>query len=85
LSDFVDRISKLSPKRLALVAIELNARLERIERRLADPIAVVGIGCRFPGGVDGADALWQFLRDGGNAITEVPASRWAANALRSES
>lgn len=79
MSDFVDRISKLSPKRLALVAIELNARLERIERRLADPIAVVGIGCRFPGGVDGADALWQFLRDGGNAITEVPASRWSAN------
>ena len=42
-----------------------------------EPIAVVGLGCRFPGDIDSPDALWQFLIDGGNAVTQVPADRWA--------
>lgn len=41
-----------------------------------EPIAVVGLGCRFPGGISGPDALWRFLLDGGNAVTQVPAERW---------
>ncbi|GCE31286.1 hypothetical protein KDA_67700 [Dictyobacter alpinus] len=45
-----------------------------------ESIAVIGIGCRFPGGVTNPDAFWQFLRDGGNGITEVPASRWDVDA-----
>lgn len=42
-----------------------------------EPIAVIGLGCRFPGDINSPDALWQFLIDGGNAVTEVPAGRWA--------
>ncbi|MGV0700845.1 SDR family NAD(P)-dependent oxidoreductase [Mycolicibacter sinensis] len=42
-----------------------------------EPIAVIGLGCRFPGDINSPDALWQFLIDGGNAVTEVPADRWA--------
>lgn len=42
-----------------------------------EPIAVIGLGCRFPGDINSPDALWQFLIDGGNAVTEVPAERWA--------
>jgi myxalamid-type polyketide synthase MxaB len=38
-------------------------------------IAIVGIGCRFPG-ADHPEAFWQLLRDGVDAITEVPPSRW---------
>jgi acyl transferase domain-containing protein/acyl-CoA synthetase (AMP-forming)/AMP-acid ligase II/acyl carrier protein len=41
-----------------------------------EPIAIVGIGCRFPGGVDGPDSFWQLLMDGRDAITEVPPERW---------
>jgi len=41
------------------------------------PIAVVGVGCRFPGEINGADSLWQFLSDGRSAVTEVPSDRWA--------
>ncbi|MGV0627800.1 SDR family NAD(P)-dependent oxidoreductase, partial [Mycolicibacter minnesotensis] len=41
-----------------------------------EPIAVVGLGCRFPGDINSPEALWQFLGDGGNAVTEVPADRW---------
>ena len=40
-----------------------------------EPIAIVGIGCRFPG-ADNPKAFWQLLRNGIDAITEVPKSRW---------
>jgi len=40
------------------------------------PIAIIGMGCRFPGGADSPEAFWELLRDGVDAITEVPADRW---------
>lgn len=43
-----------------------------------DPIAIVGIGCRFAGGIDSPDALWDALETGRNAIREVPTDRWDA-------
>ncbi|MGV0625812.1 type I polyketide synthase [Mycolicibacter minnesotensis] len=46
----------------------------------AEPIAVVGIGCRFPGGVSGPDSYWDLLEAGRDAITEIPADRWDADA-----
>lgn len=46
----------------------------------AEPIAVIGLSCRFPGAAD-ADAFWRLLADGGDAITEVPRDRWDADAL----
>ncbi|AKT41310.1 type I polyketide synthase [Chondromyces crocatus] len=48
----------------------------RIQAASDDPIAIVGVGCRFPGGADGPDAFWQVLRDGLDAIVEVPKERW---------
>ncbi|TDP93018.1 beta-ketoacyl synthase N-terminal-like domain-containing protein [Labedaea rhizosphaerae] len=44
-----------------------------------DDIAIVGIGCRVPG-ADSPDELWQLLRSGADAVREVPATRWAAQA-----
>ncbi len=41
-----------------------------------EPIAVIGIGCRFAGGVDGPDALWQLLEEKRDGIISVPADRW---------
>jgi len=46
-------------------------------RPLDEPIAVIGLGCRFPGDISSPDELWQFLSDGRSAVTEVPADRWA--------
>jgi acyl transferase domain-containing protein/NADPH:quinone reductase-like Zn-dependent oxidoreductase/SAM-dependent methyltransferase/acyl carrier protein len=40
-----------------------------------EPIALVGIGCRFPGGADNPSLFWRLLRDGVDAITEIPAER----------
>ncbi len=47
----------------------------------AEPVAVVGIGCRFPGGVVGPQGYWAFLAGGGDAISEVPSDRWDAEAF----
>ncbi|MBO0882242.1 MAG: polyketide synthase, partial [Mycobacterium sp.] len=43
---------------------------------LDEPIAVIGIGCRFPGGISGPEALWQFLCDRRSSIGTVPPERW---------
>ena len=40
----------------------------------AEPIAVIGAGCRLPGGTDSPAALWQLLMDGRDAVTEGPSS-----------
>ncbi len=42
------------------------------------PIAIVGLGCRFPGGANDPDAFWRLLRDGQDAVTQIPARRWSA-------
>ena len=42
----------------------------------AEPIAVVGIGCRFPGGVNDIDSFWRLLVEGREAVTDVPPDRW---------
>ncbi len=41
-----------------------------------DPIAVIGLGCRFPGDINGPESLWQFLSEGRSAVAEVPPDRW---------
>lgn len=40
-----------------------------------EPIAIIGIGCRFPK-ADSPEHFWRLLLDGGDAITEIPSSRW---------
>ncbi len=83
MKDFLERIANLSPQRLALLAAQLNEQLEARERCDRVPIAIVGIGCRFPGGVHSAEQFWQLLRSGTDAISEVPATRWNIDALYS--
>ncbi|WP_324787953.1 SDR family NAD(P)-dependent oxidoreductase [Streptomyces sp. H51] len=50
----------------------------------AEPVAVIGIGCRFPGGADGPKTFWQLLREGRDAITEVPEERWRSEDFTAE-
>ncbi len=41
-----------------------------------EPIAITGIGCRYPGGVTDAASFWRLLMGGVDAITEIPSDRW---------
>jgi phthiocerol/phenolphthiocerol synthesis type-I polyketide synthase A len=43
---------------------------------LDEPIAVIGLGCRFPGDISGPEAFWKFLCEGRSAVGEVPPDRW---------
>ncbi len=81
MSDFLERIAKLPPKRLALLAAELQERLERVERAQTAPIAIVGTACRFPGGADDPERFWRLLQDGVDAVTTVPAERFDVEAV----
>jgi phthiocerol/phenolphthiocerol synthesis type-I polyketide synthase A len=53
------------------------AALKRPGRNsLDEPIAVIGMGCRFPNGISGPDALWDFLCERRSSIGKVPDERW---------
>ena len=43
------------------------------------PVAVIGMGCRLPGGIDSPDMLWESLVRGDDLVTEIPADRWDAD------
>lgn len=45
------------------------------------PIAITGIGCRFPGGVEDPEAFWDLMMRGIDAVTEIPPDRWPADLL----
>ena len=80
MTDFLTRISNLSPKKLALLANNLQERLEAIEKDKRDPIAIIGVGCRFPG-AGSPEEFWRLLRDGVDAISEVPRDRWDVDSV----
>src|SRR6266511_1278138 len=46
-----------------------------------DRIAIVGMGCLFPGGIDSPNSLWEFLCRGGDAVVDVPPDRWNVEAV----
>ncbi|WP_197041558.1 type I polyketide synthase, partial [Chondromyces apiculatus] len=46
-----------------------------------EPVAIIGFGCRYPGGVRNAETFWTLLEQGVDAIREVPRERWDIDAL----
>ncbi|MDI4656772.1 type I polyketide synthase [Xanthobacter autotrophicus] len=65
----------------ALCAIrDLRARVDLLERRQSEPVAIVGMGCRFPGAADLA-AFWDLLVRGEDPLGPVPQDRWNIDSL----
>ncbi len=78
MSNISQRFAHLSPVKQAFLALEdLRSQLTALEQARHEPIAIVGMGCRFPGGANDPEAFWQLLHDGGDAMQAVPPSRWA--------
>lgn len=64
----------------ALVEIkDLKSQLNASKNQLAEPIAIIGASCRFPGGANDLESFWELLVNGKDAIVEVPAERWLAD------
>ncbi|MGF1512622.1 MAG: beta-ketoacyl synthase N-terminal-like domain-containing protein [Elainellaceae cyanobacterium] len=67
----------LSPTKRALLALnQLQAKLDALEAAQHEPIAIIGMSCRFPGNVETPDAFRKLLDQQADAITEVPSDRW---------
>jgi phthiocerol/phenolphthiocerol synthesis type-I polyketide synthase D len=68
----------------AMTAEQRGALAEQFDKAAriagAEPIAVIGIGCRLPGGISGPEQYWEFLDEGRDGVTVVPADRWDAEA-----
>ncbi|MEO1337726.1 MAG: polyketide synthase, partial [Myxococcota bacterium] len=52
-------------------------------RSSSEPLAIVGMGCRFPGNADSPERFWQMLCGGVDAICDVPADRWDVRRFHS--
>jgi acyl transferase domain-containing protein len=64
----------VSAIKLALLAKQTRLQAGQLLR--SDPIAVIGIGCRVPGGATSANEMWRLLESGAQTTREVPADRW---------
>lgn len=72
--------TELSPLQRAVIALkEMRAKLDAVEHAQTEPIAIIGMSCRFPQ-ADTPEAFWQLLRDGVDAVTEIPKERWDIEA-----
>ena len=70
-------------KRVTTDLRRTRAELTRLRERDSEPIAIVGMGCRLPGGVNGPEELWDLLEQGADAIGDLPEDRgWDVEDMR---
>src|SRR4051794_20569226 len=74
-------LAGLAPLDRAAFAIRgLEAQLQALERERSEPIAIIGMACRFPAGAHDVDRFWELLRSGLDANRDIPAGRFDVNA-----
>ena len=69
-------------KRTAADLRQVRRRLHEVEAQAREPVAIVGMSCRFPGGVTDTDGMWELVSGGVDAISELPRDRlWDLDGL----
>lgn len=78
----MEELENLSALQRSVLAMkELRARLDALESLRNEPVAIIGIACRFPGGAENTELFWNALRDGRDLVSEVPPERWNATTI----
>jgi acyl transferase domain-containing protein/NADPH:quinone reductase-like Zn-dependent oxidoreductase/NAD(P)-dependent dehydrogenase (short-subunit alcohol dehydrogenase family)/acyl carrier protein len=72
----------LSGAKIALAARQFRENTPDIELSAAEPLAIIGIGCRFAGGVTDSETLWNLLKSGRNVTSNMPFDRLSNHDLR---
>ncbi|WP_394827356.1 type I polyketide synthase [Pendulispora albinea] len=78
MDEMTQRLSELPAIKLAFAAKQLRDKQRVIQ---AEPIAIIGLSCRFPGDAASPEGFWELLRQGRDTLERVPAERWDADAL----
>ncbi len=82
MSDLASRLENMSPLQKAVYALrETQSRLESLQRRGHEPVAIIGMSCRFPGDIKSPDDYWKLLVSNQEAIGEIPPERWDSDAF----
>lgn len=71
----------LSPLKRAFLAMEaMQEKIDALEQQRPQPVAIIGMACRFPGGADTPEAFWRNLKNGVHSVSQIPADRWDVDA-----
>jgi len=74
--------AQVEAQRQALTAIrKLRAKIDELQRAKTEPIAIVGLSCRFPGGVTDGESYWKLLVERRDAVHPIPPERYDVEAL----
>jgi acyl transferase domain-containing protein/NADPH:quinone reductase-like Zn-dependent oxidoreductase/NAD(P)-dependent dehydrogenase (short-subunit alcohol dehydrogenase family)/acyl carrier protein len=78
-SQNIDRRELLKQAYLKIQALQKQLE-EKNQSSFSEPIAVIGMGCRFPAGANDAYSFWNILKNGTDTVSEIPPERWDMDA-----
>jgi acyl transferase domain-containing protein len=78
--------SQLTSVKQALLALQAaRKKIDALEKQQTEPIAIIGMGCRFPGDISTPQEFWELLSSGKDTTTTIPETRWDGKAYYSSS